>query len=53
VADRRPGDYPEANAVVIFSIGHLEVKSENVLLDCHFRIKILTEAGWKKPAISR
>ena len=43
-----PADYPEADAVVIFSIGHLEIKSENIVMDCHFRIKILTEAGAEK-----
>jgi len=45
-----PADYPEADAVVIFSIGHLEIKSQNLLLYCHYRIKVLTEAGIEKVA---
>jgi len=43
-----PADYPEADEVVIFSLGHLEIKSDNILIDCHYRIKILTEAGAEK-----
>jgi len=40
-----PADYREADAVVIFSRAHLEVKERNVVTKYHYRIKILTQAG--------
>jgi len=40
-----PADYPEANAVIIFDIGLIEVSSSRVELDRHVRIKILNKAG--------
>lgn len=40
-----PEDYPEANAVILFDIGRMEVSVERVELHRHVRIKILTRAG--------
>lgn len=43
-----PADYPEANAVIIFSRAHLQLKDDYIIIECHYRIKILTEAGMEK-----
>ena len=40
-----PQDYPEANAVVLFDIGRMEISVERVEMYRHVRIKILTKAG--------
>jgi len=40
-----PVDYPEANAVILFDIGRMEVSPERVELKRHVRIKILNKAG--------
>lgn len=40
-----PRDYPEANAVVIFDKGELEVGMSRIIFDRHVRIKILNQAG--------
>ncbi|MEW5924565.1 MAG: DUF3857 and transglutaminase domain-containing protein [Candidatus Zixiibacteriota bacterium] len=40
-----PNDYPEANAIVLFDVGRMEVSIERVELYRHVRIKILNRAG--------
>jgi len=40
-----PPEYPEANAVILFDHGCLEVTSDIVSITCHVRIKVLTDAG--------
>jgi transglutaminase-like putative cysteine protease len=40
-----PSGYPEANAIILFDHGRLQVSRDNVFLTYHTRIKILTEAG--------
>jgi transglutaminase-like putative cysteine protease len=40
-----PSGYPEANAIILFDHGRLEVTPEIVRITRHVRIKILTEAG--------
>lgn len=38
-------DYPDANAVVLFDIGRLEVETSGISFYRHVRIKILNDAG--------
>ena len=45
-----PEDYPEANAVIIFDKGTLNVKKRIISFENHVRIKILTEAGIEEEA---
>lgn len=40
-----PADYPEANAIIIFSKGKMTVKYDKISTDYHVRIKILTKEG--------
>ncbi len=40
-----PGDYPEANVVILFDIGKMEVKPDAILFHRHVRAKILHKAG--------
>lgn len=44
-AQEAPPDYPEANAVILFDRGELEVRTEVIKFSRHVRIKILTRAG--------
>ncbi len=40
-----PSDYPEANVVVIFNNGRMEVGLENIKFTRHVRLKVLNKAG--------
>ncbi|MBU0985448.1 MAG: DUF3857 domain-containing protein, partial [candidate division Zixibacteria bacterium] len=40
-----PQDYADANAVVVFNNGHLTVTTDNITIEMHVRIKVLTTAG--------
>lgn len=40
-----PVDYPEANAVVLFDKGYVDISKNNIRIDYHVRIKVLTEEG--------
>jgi len=40
-----PEGYPEANAVVLFDIGRLEISDQRIDLERHVRIKILNKSG--------
>lgn len=43
-----PVDYPEANAVILFDHGYVEISTENIVIDYHVRIKVLTDEGIEK-----
>lgn len=43
-----PDDYPDANAVILFEEGEIDIKLEFIELKRHVRIKILSEAGIKE-----
>lgn len=40
-----PGDYPEANAIILFNVGKIEVTDDRIKIDYHLRAKVLTQAG--------
>jgi len=40
-----PADYPEANSIILFDKGHIEIKRKNIRIDYHVRIKVLTVDG--------
>ena len=40
-----PVDYPEANVLILFDIGKMEVKPDAILFHRHVRAKILNKAG--------
>jgi len=40
-----PADYPEANAVILFDKGVVEITLDGIALERHVRIKILNQAG--------
>lgn len=44
-AQGAPEDYPEADAVVLFDHGEMEVTMDAVIFHRHIRIKVLTEDG--------
>jgi len=40
-----PPEYSEANAMVLFDKGHVEITKSNIRIDYHVRMKVLTAAG--------